>query len=107
MHWLHIKTLEGCKIDMATTQFSLGQIITELTRILSNSAYCIDLILTSQPKLVMLSGVHPSLHPNCHHQIFFPKFNLSIFFPPPYKRLVWPYQQANKDFIKRAIELFD
>ena len=54
----------------------------------------------------MHSGVHPSLHPNCHHQIVLAKFNLTVFYPPPYKRLVW-YQQANTDLIKRAIELFD
>ena len=54
----------------------------------------------------MHSGVHPSLHPNCHHQIV-AKFNLTFFYPPPYKRLVWHYQQANTDLIKRAIELFD
>ena len=55
----------------------------------------------------MHSGVHPSLHPNCHHQIIFVKFILFIFHSPPYKRLVWHYQQANTDLIKRAIELFD
>ena len=37
----------------------------------------------------------------------FAKFNLIIFYPPPYKRLVWHYQQANTDLIKRATELFD
>ena len=55
----------------------------------------------------MHSGVHPSLHPNCYHQIVLAKFNLTVFYPPPYKRLVWHYQQANTDLIKRAIELFD
>ena len=102
-----ITTFERCKIDIATCQFGLSQIIKESTYILSNSASCIDLIFTSQPNLVMHSGVHPSLHPNCHHQIVFAKFNLTVFYPPPYKRLVWHYQQANTDLIKRAIELFD
>ena len=83
-----ITTFEGCKIDIATSQFGLSQIIKEPTRILSNSASCIDSVFTSQPNLVMHSGVHPSLHPNCHHQIFSRKFNLVYL-------------------IKRAIELFD
>ena len=30
---------------------------------------CIDLIFTSQANLITESGVHPSLHPNSHHQI--------------------------------------
>ena len=55
----------------------------------------------------MHSGFHPSLHLNCHHQIVFAKFNLTNFYHPPYKRLVWHYQQANTDLIKQAIELFD
>ena len=83
-----ITTFEGFKIDIATSQFGLSQIRKEPTHILSNSASGIDLICTSQPNLVMHSGVHTSLHPNCHHQIRFAKFNLFIFYPPPYKRLV-------------------
>ena len=55
----------------------------------------------------MHSGVHPPLHPNCQHQIVVAKFNLTIFYPPPYKRLVWHYQQANTGLIKRVISLFD
>ena len=64
-----ITTFEGCKIDIATYQFDLSQIIKEPTHILSNLASCIELIFTSQLKLVMDSGVHPSLHPNCKIQI--------------------------------------
>ena len=102
-----ITTFEECKIDIATSQFGLSQIIKEPTHILSNSASCIDLIFTSQCDLVMHSGIHPSLHSNCHHQIVFAKFNLTVFYPPPYKRLVWHYQQANAELFKRAIELSD
>ena len=98
-------TFEGCKIDIATSQLGLSKIIKESTHILSNSAYCMNLIFTSQPNLVMHSGVHSSLHPDCHHQIVFAKFNLTIFYPPPYKQLVRHYQQPNTDLIKRAIEL--
>ena len=102
-----ITTFEGCKIDVATSQFSLSQIIKEPTHILSNSASCINLIFTSQSILALHSGIHLSQHPNCNHQIIFAKFNLAIFYFPPYKRLVWHYQQANTDLIKRAIELLD
>ena len=102
-----LTTFERCKIDIAASQFGLSQIIKEPTHILTNSASCIYLIFTSQPNLVMHSGVQPSLHPNCYHQVIFAKFNLFIFYPPPCKRLVWYYQQANTDLIKRAIELFD
>ena len=63
--------------------------------------------LTSQVNLVTNSGVHSSLHSNCHHQIVFSKFNLEIHYPPPYERLVWEYDKANKDLITKAIDPFD
>ena len=103
----NIITFEGCKIDIATSQFGTSQIIKEPTHILSNSASCIELSFTPQPNLVMHSGLHPSLHQNCHHQIVFTKFNLTFFYPPSYMRLVWHYQQANTDIIKQTIKLFD
>ena len=74
---------------------------------MENSSSCIDLIFTSQPNLVVESGVHPSLHPNCHHQIVFAKFNLMISYPPPYSREVWHYREANTDLIRRAISNFN
>ena len=52
-------------------------------------------------------GIHPSLHSNCHHQIVSAKFNLSIFYPPPYERTVWYYGKANTELIRKAIDQFD
>ena len=57
--------------------------------------------------MIIEPGVHPSLHPNCHHKIVCAKFNLLIHFPPPYSREVWHYKDANTELIKRAIEKFD
>ena len=51
----------------------------------------------------MDSSVHSSLHVNCHRQIIFAKFNLQIYYPPPYKRVVWHYKHENTDHIRRAI----
>ena len=53
------------------------------------------------------SGVHPSLHPNSHHQIVHAKFNLKINFPPPYEREIWHYGQGNTEFIRRAVHEFN
>ena len=97
----------SCKISktllkkVATSQFSMSQMIKEPAHILSNSISCIDLIFTSKPKLH--SVLHSSLHPNCHHQVVFTRFNLTMFYPLPYKRLVLQYQQANTDLIKWAL----
>ena len=64
-----INSYEGLKTDTITSQFGLQQIINEPTYLTSNSSSCIDLIFTSQPNLIMESGVHSFLHPNFHHQM--------------------------------------
>ena len=100
-------SFEGKTIESVTSQFGLYQLINEPTHLLENSSSCIDLIFTSQQNLVVGSGVHPSLHPNCHHQIVFAKFNLMISYPPPYSREFWHYREANTDLIRRAISNFN
>ena len=55
----------------------------------------------------MDSGVHPSLHPNCHHQIVYAKLNLKIHFPPPYEQEIWHYGQGNTELIRRAVHEFN
>ena len=99
-------TCEGSKIDGIAFTFGLQQIINELTHIIGDSSSCIDLIFTSQPSLVMESGVRSSLHPNCHHQITYAKFNLKIFYPPHYEREIWHYEKAKVDHTRRSIDEF-
>ena len=57
--------------------------------------------------MVLESGVHHSLHQNCNHQIIFVKFNLKVYYPPPYDRTIFHYSQANVDYIQQAINLFN
>ena len=97
---------EGSKIDGIASQFGLHQLINEPTHVTRNASSCIDLIFISPPNLVMESGVHSSLHENCHHQITFAKFNLKIYYPPPYEREVWDYQKTNSENIRKAINEF-
>ena len=54
----------------------------------------------------MESGVHPSPHSNCHHQITYVKFNFKIHYPPLYEREIWHYQKVNFDQIRKAIKQF-
>ena len=58
---------------------------------------------TDQPNLSVNSGVHASLHPNCHHQIVHSSFNLNIYYPLPYQRLIWDYKKADANIIKKAL----
>ena len=56
--------------------------------ILQSSSSCIDLISTNQTFFVIDSGVHPSLHANCHLQLIYSKLNLKIEYPTAYEQLV-------------------
>ena len=104
---IDITSFEGSELDFLTSQFGLSQIIEEPTHILHNSRSCIDLIFTSQPNMVIDSGVHDSLHSNCHHQIIYANIDLKIFYPPPYERTVWHFKHADSDHTKRTIDIFD
>ena len=75
--------------------------------VLENSSSCIDLVFTSQPNLTVNSETHPSLHPNCHHQIIYAKFNFKIHYPLPYTGHVWHYKDSNDDLIRTAINQFN
>ena len=96
-------TQEGLKIENFLFQFSLSQVINELTHISQKFNSCNDLLFTNEQNLITDSGIHPSLHSNCHHQIIYGKFNLKIFYPPPYERHIWHYKRANTDMISKAI----
>ena len=63
----------------------------------------IGLIFTSQPNLVIESGVHSLLHENCHHQIILAKFNWKVLYPPPYEQEIWHFNKENFDHIRKAI----
>ena len=62
-------------------------------------------IFIDKPSVSVDSGVHSSLHPNCHHQIIYSTFNLNICYPPPYQRLVWDYKKADPNSIRKALDL--
>ena len=85
----------------------MNQIISDPSHTLQNSSSCIDLIFTNQPNLVTESGVHPSLHPKCHHQIIFSNLNLKVEYPLLYECLIWDYRNADIPAINCAINTFD
>ena len=76
-----ISTKEGIDLESVSSSHGLHQLITDPTHILPQSSSCIDLIFIDQPNLVIDSGVHSSLHANCHHQITLSKLTLKIVFP--------------------------
>ena len=52
-------------------------------------------------------GVHLALHQNCYHKIIFSNFNLKVYYLPSYERLIWKYEKANADLVKRTTRDFD
>ena len=98
-----ITSREGAQLGSLTISCGLHQLISDPTHLLPNSSSCIDLIFTDQPNLVADSGVHPSLHPNCHGQITFSRYILNVEYTPPYERLVWKdNNKANTESIKQV-----
>ena len=104
----YINTTEGSKLIFLTSSNGFLQLINETTHIKTSSSSCIDLIFTDQPNLSVNSGVHASLHPNCHHKIVHSSFNLNISYThplPPYQRLIWDYKKADSKNIRKFLDL--
>ena len=99
-----INTSEGTKLYSLTSSNGFPQLINESAHIQTNSSSCIDLVFTDQPNLSVNSGVHASLHPNCHHQIVHTKFSVNISYPPIYQRLIWDYKKADSEKIRKALD---
>ena len=100
-------TQEGIQLENLFSDLTLTQIISEPTHFRENCLpSSIDLIISDQPKLVLDSGVRPSLDPTCKHQITFCKINFKIPPPPAYSRKVWQFNKANSSLITRTISQF-
>ena len=101
-----IENNEGRLFEPLASDNGLHQLISEPTHLMGESKSCIDLILTDQPNLITESGVHPSLHEQCHHQIVYGKLSVSNIVLPPYTRRVWYYDKADFAAIRKSIEMF-
>ena len=97
---------EGKIFEPHTSKLGLHQLMSEATHIMGDSKSCIDLIFTDQPNLLLESGVHPSLHEQCPHQIVYVELSVKNLAPPPYYRKVWLYDRANVYAICKCIQNF-
>ena len=87
---IDVTTYECSKTDGLNYQFVLQQKIKNAFTFLVTVRLFV-LIFTTHQNSVMESGVHSSLHSNCHHYITFAKSNLKIYYTPSYERHVWYY----------------
>ena len=88
-------------IDTTASICDLNYFFQEPTHIPNSSSSWINLISTWQSNLVMESGIYLFLHWNCHNQVVFSEFNLSIFYPLLYERTAWYYERQNTELIRR------
>ena len=100
-----IENDEGKHFEPLASDLGLYQLISEPTHLMGDSKSCIDLIFTDQPNLFIESGVHSSLHDQCHHQIIYGKLAVSNLAPPPYTRRIWYYDKADGVGIKVYMKL--
>ena len=101
-----VENNEGKLFERITSDLGLHQLISEPTHLMGDSKSCIDLIFNDQPSLIIESGVHPSLHEQCHHQIVYGKLSVSNVTLPPHTRRIWYYDKANFVAIMKSIGMF-
>ena len=64
--------------------------------------FCIDLVVTDQPNIILDSGTRASLDSYCHHQIVHCKVYFRIHPPLPFERKKWHFNRENAAAIKGA-----
>ena len=103
-----IETFEGKEISDLTVLNGLEQVINEPTHFPRDGiSTCIDHIFTNQRNVIIDSGVIPSPDPFCKHFIIYGKINMSLPSPPPYKRKIWEYHNANQNGIYTSLSSID
>ena len=77
----------------------------QLTHIINNKSSCINLLFTTNSKLLCDVGVEQTINDKYYHNIMYGSLNLNIPHPPPYYREVWDYKNLDPVCIQRAISL--
>ena len=106
--WGNINDYQGIQIEQVTGMYGYCQLINEPTNYEPHcEPSCIDLIFSSQPNLIQRSGTYASLFDRCHHQIIYAEVNFKVFYPPPYKRKLWDYKNADINKINESLSRID
>ena len=100
------KNDEEKQFEPLTSDLGLHQLVSGPTHMIGQSKSCNDLILTDQPNLFIESGIHPSLHEQCHHQIIHAKLSVRNLAPSLYTRKLWFHDRADFLSIRKSIEMF-
>ena len=94
-----ITNSQGSIIDTLTSISNYHQLINLSAHMANTSSSCIDLVFTSNAKLITELGIEKSLYGDgCHHSIVFGMMNLNVLLPPAYTREVWDYNKIDKKY---------
>ena len=77
------------KTDKFTATSGYTQMIVQPTHVINDKPSCIDLLFTTNSKLLCDVGVEQAIYNKCHYNIRYGSLNLNIPLPPPYYREVW------------------
>ena len=100
-------TPEGRVIENLFTALNLSQIMPEPRNFeLGKKPFCIDLIVTVQPNLILDSWTRASLDSYCYHQIIHCKVNFRIPPVPPMERKLAILIEQIQLLFKRACPIF-
>ena len=94
--WYSFDTSEniGKEPDVITSTAGYARIIDKSTHFTSNSSSSIDLMFTSNPSIIVYSGIEKSLCSSRYPDIVYGKINFRVSFPPPHFRTIWDYKNA-------------
>ena len=99
-------TSEGREIKNLIRSLNLSQLISEPTNFEPNkNPFCIYLVITDQPNLILDCGTRASLD-FFSPEITYCKVNFNIPSPPPFERKIWHYDRANIPLLKRSMFKF-
>ena len=103
-----VDTREGNLLSEISISNNLEELISESTHIRDDgSQSCIDLIFTNQKNAFIDVQVIPHTEKQSKHSIVHGKINFSVPSPPPYKRKIWDYDQANLRNISNDLNMID
>ena len=88
--------------DTFTTTSGYTEIIGQPRHIMNDKSSCIDLLFTTNSKLLCVVGVKQTMYDKCHRNIIYGSLNLNIRLPPPFDREVWDYK--NTDAVRIKVE---
>lgn len=86
---------EGRALLASTTHLGLQELLHEPTRVVGDTASCIDLLFTNNHTMVSCVGTRDKIAEVCDHLPIFAQLSVSPKRPNAYKRLVWDYKRGD------------